>query len=109
MSGTMMPIMCQILVVTQLNLKKRVIVGPYYLRCFTDMALYSRGGCYATKRRLQQYGRPYHPKHSPSYGFHDRLMAALFISIALERFHWVTVSDFEFFSFFQFEALLTVV
>ena len=24
------------------------------------------GGCYATTHRLQQYGRPYQPKHSPS-------------------------------------------
>ena len=38
--------------VTQLNLKN---VLYYYLRCFTDMA-----------RRLQQYGRPYQPMHSPS-------------------------------------------
>ena len=39
MSGTMMPTMCQILVVTQLNFKKLLF---YYLRCFTDMALHSR-------------------------------------------------------------------
>ena len=39
MTGTMMPIMCQILVVTQLNKKDDVY---YYLRCFTDMALHSR-------------------------------------------------------------------
>ena len=36
-------------------------VLQYYLRCFTDMALHSSGGCYATTRRLQQYGRPYQP------------------------------------------------
>ena len=35
--------------VTQLHLKY------VYLRCFTDMALHSRGGCYATTCRLQQY------------------------------------------------------
>ena len=34
------------------------------------MALHSRGGCHATTRRLQQYGRPYQPKHSPSYSSH---------------------------------------
>ena len=39
MSGTMMPTMCQILVVTQLNFKNVLL---YYLRCFTDMALHSR-------------------------------------------------------------------
>ncbi len=38
----MMPTMCQILVVTQLNLKKRFIYSTYYLRRFTDMALHSR-------------------------------------------------------------------
>ena len=31
------------------------------------MAFHSCGGCYSTTRRLQQYGRPYQPKHSPSY------------------------------------------
>ena len=50
--------------VTQLNKKKFLL---YYLRCFTDMALHSRGGCYATTRRLPQYGRPYQPKHSRGY------------------------------------------
>ena len=55
--------------VTQLHFLN---VLSYYLRCFTDMALHSRdavsfcGGCYAITRRLQQYGRPYQPKHSPS-------------------------------------------
>ena len=39
MSGIMMPTMCQIFVVTKLNLKN---VIKYYLRCFTDMALHSR-------------------------------------------------------------------
>ena len=63
MSGTMMPTMCQILVVTQFNLTKRFIV---LFTLFTAMALHSSGGCYATTRRLQQYGRPYQPKHSPS-------------------------------------------
>ena len=37
--------------VTQLNFKN---VLWYYLRCFTDMALHSRSGCYATTRRPQQ-------------------------------------------------------
>ena len=33
------------------------------------MALHSFcGGCYAITRKLQQYGRPYYPKHSPSLG-----------------------------------------
>ena len=84
LSGTMMPTMCQLLVVTQLNLKKSFAcvwmsmcarghvaifkkkVFWYYLRCFTDMALHSRGGCYATTRRLQHYGRPYQPQHNPT-------------------------------------------
>ena len=72
MSGTMMTTMCQIFgadPVTQLNLKN---VLQYYLRCFTDMALHSSGGCYATTRILQQYGRPYQPKNSPSYHQHCR-------------------------------------
>ena len=46
-------------------------VLQYYLRCFTDMTLHSRGGCYATTRKLQQYGRPYQPKHSPSFPTKD--------------------------------------
>ena len=50
--------------VTQFNLKKNVL--QYYLRCFTDMALHSSGGCYATTDRLQHCGRPYQPKHNPS-------------------------------------------
>ena len=53
--------------VTQLNLKKNLLW--YYLRCFTGMALHSRGGCYVTRRRLEQYGRPYQPKHNPSCQF----------------------------------------
>ena len=42
------------------------------------MALHSRdagtvsvGGCYTITRRLQQYGRPYQPKHSPSIHFSE--------------------------------------
>ena len=42
MSGTMMPTMCRILVVTQWSdyIYKNVLL--YYLRCFTDMALHNR-------------------------------------------------------------------
>ena len=47
-----------------IKFKKHFIV---LFTLFTDRALHSRGGCYATMRRLQQYGRPYQPKHGPSF------------------------------------------
>ena len=36
------------------------------------MELHSRGSCYAARRRLQQYGRSYQPKHNPSCKVHER-------------------------------------
>ena len=78
MYGTILPTMCQILVVTQLNFKN---VLEYYLHCFTDMALHSRDAVTVSARLLRDHTQtaavwktiadntikwPYQPKHSPS-------------------------------------------